>query len=211
VSIEPINIIGRGGHAQVVADAVLSVNKATLCVFDSDPKRYSSPFLGQYHVAMYAPEDLADKKCHVAIGSHEIREKLTVELSTFGALLVTVEHPESSVSRFAEISSGCFIAARAIVGPGAKLGAGTIINHAAVIDHDCATGIYCHIAPGVVLGGGVTVGDKCLIGAGAIVLPGISIGADVTIGAGAVVTKDVPPNSTWAGIPAKAMEFVHNG
>lgn len=43
------------------------------------------------------------------------------------------------------------------------------------------------------------------IGANATILPGITIGENAMIGAGAVVTKNVPPNETWIGNPAKAM------
>jgi acetyltransferase-like isoleucine patch superfamily enzyme len=41
------------------------------------------------------------------------------------------------------------------------------------------------------------------IGAGAVILPGIVIGAGAMVGAGAVVTKNVPPNSTVVGNPAR--------
>jgi acetyltransferase-like isoleucine patch superfamily enzyme len=41
------------------------------------------------------------------------------------------------------------------------------------------------------------------IGSGATLLGGITIGENAIVGAGSVVTKDVPPNSTVAGNPAK--------
>lgn len=41
------------------------------------------------------------------------------------------------------------------------------------------------------------------IGANATILPGIIIGENAMIGAGSVVTKDVPPNTTVIGNPAK--------
>lgn len=41
------------------------------------------------------------------------------------------------------------------------------------------------------------------IGSGATLLGGITIAENATIGAGSVVTKDVPPNSTVAGNPAR--------
>lgn len=44
------------------------------------------------------------------------------------------------------------------------------------------------------------------IGAGAIILPGITIGEYSVVAAGAVVTKDVPPYTLVAGVPAKAMK-----
>lgn len=43
------------------------------------------------------------------------------------------------------------------------------------------------------------------IGHGAILLPGVRIGIGAVIGAGAVVTKDVPPFTIVAGVPAKVL------
>jgi acetyltransferase-like isoleucine patch superfamily enzyme len=53
---------------------------------------------------------------------------------------------------------------------------------------------------------GVTiVEDEARIGAGAVILPGIRIGSGALVGAGAVVTKDVKPNTTVVGNPAKEL------
>lgn len=41
------------------------------------------------------------------------------------------------------------------------------------------------------------------LGAGALILPGVTIGHHAVVGAGAVVTKNVPPHTTVAGVPAK--------
>ena len=41
------------------------------------------------------------------------------------------------------------------------------------------------------------------LGSGVIVLGGIRIGARALVGAGAVVTRDVPPDSIVAGVPAR--------
>jgi UDP-2-acetamido-3-amino-2,3-dideoxy-glucuronate N-acetyltransferase len=41
------------------------------------------------------------------------------------------------------------------------------------------------------------------LGSGVIVLGGVRIGARALVGAGAVVTKDVPPGSIVAGVPAR--------
>jgi acetyltransferase-like isoleucine patch superfamily enzyme len=48
----------------------------------------------------------------------------------------------------------------------------------------------------------VTIGHDVWIGAHAKILPGLSIGDGAIIGLGAVVTKDVPPFTVVAGVPA---------
>jgi len=54
----------------------------------------------------------------------------------------------------------------------------------------------------------VTIGDDIWIGANAVILPGVTIGNHSVIAAGAVVTKDVPPHSVAAGVPAKIIKTI---
>lgn len=49
----------------------------------------------------------------------------------------------------------------------------------------------------------ITIGDRAWIGTGAIILPGIKIGESSVVAAGSVVTKDVPPKTLVAGVPAE--------
>ena len=54
----------------------------------------------------------------------------------------------------------------------------------------------------------VTIGDDIWIGANAVILPGVTIGNHSVVAAGAVVTKDVPPRSLLAGVPAKEIKQI---
>ena len=54
--------------------------------------------------------------------------------------------------------------------------------------------------------GEIVVGERAMIGAGAIVLPGVEIGAGAQVGANSVVTRDVPPETTVAGVPAEPVD-----
>lgn len=54
----------------------------------------------------------------------------------------------------------------------------------------------------------VVIEDDIWIGANAVILPGVSIGRHSVVAAGSVVTKDVPPHSLVAGIPAKIIRQI---
>jgi galactoside O-acetyltransferase len=49
----------------------------------------------------------------------------------------------------------------------------------------------------------VIIGSDVLISTNAIILPGVTIGDGVVVAAGAVVTRDVPPFTIVAGVPAR--------
>lgn len=82
-----------------------------------------------------------------------------------------------------------------------------------VIGHDSKIGRNTKILHNVTIGGksGVranpVIGENVLIGAGACVLGAVNIGDNSQIGANAVVVKDVKPNTTVVGIPAKEIKL----
>lgn len=53
--------------------------------------------------------------------------------------------------------------------------------------------------------GCIEIMDNVFIGLGAIIMPNVRINENVIIAAGSVVTKDVPPNSVVAGVPARVI------
>ncbi len=54
----------------------------------------------------------------------------------------------------------------------------------------------------------VVIEDDVWIGANAVILPGVRVGTHSVVAAGAVVTKEVPPHSIVAGIPAKIIKKI---
>lgn len=56
----------------------------------------------------------------------------------------------------------------------------------------------------------VTIKNDVWIGARAVILPGVTIGDCSVVAAGAVVTKDVPPYTLVAGVPAKVVKRFEN-
>ncbi len=51
--------------------------------------------------------------------------------------------------------------------------------------------------------GPITIRNNSFIGVNSIIMPNVTIGPNSIVGAGSVVTKDVPPNTVYAGNPAK--------
>lgn len=49
----------------------------------------------------------------------------------------------------------------------------------------------------------VMIGEGAWVGARAVIFPGVTVGAGSIIAAGAIVTRDVPPNTLVAGVPAR--------
>jgi sugar O-acyltransferase (sialic acid O-acetyltransferase NeuD family) len=137
---------------------------------------------------------------HVAIGSAAAAR---ARPSRPGCRLATIVHPQASVSPHAHLGEGSFVAARAVVAPGARLGACVIVNHGAVVDHDVQVGAFSHIAPLAALGGNARIGQRVLVGAGANVLPGVELGDDLVVGAGSVVREHLEPAGVYAGVPAR--------
>jgi acetyltransferase-like isoleucine patch superfamily enzyme len=52
------------------------------------------------------------------------------------------------------------------------------------------------------------MGKNVWVGSNATILQGVTIGDGAVIGANALVTKDVPPKTVAAGIPAKIVKSI---
>ncbi len=203
-------IFGGGGHARVVIECLrLSGNAEPVAIVDVDAQRWGTllddvPIRGgDDRLAELQSEGVHHFLVGVGSGS---RARLFALGREKGFQPVSAVHPRAVVSSRAFIGAGAQIFATAVINPGAQLGENVIVNTGGIVEHDGVIGNHVHVSIGALLAGGVTVEDGAFIGAGSTIRQGLRIGAGAIVGAGAVVVKDVAPNATVVGVPARPIK-----
>jgi sugar O-acyltransferase (sialic acid O-acetyltransferase NeuD family) len=215
-SLKLLMLIGCGGHAKVLLDALDMQQLSVDALIIQESQRQSAAVLARlFNVGKILTDEellaggrttetlLINGVGSIRDASH--RRRLFQTYIASGFAFEAVVHPSAIVSKHAYLGSGAQVMAGAILQAGTRIGANAIINTGAVIDHDCIVGDHTHVAPGAVVSGGVRVGSACHIGTGAHVIQGVSIGDGGVIGAGAVVIRDVGDNQTVVGVPARVI------
>ena len=203
----PVIVIGGGGHARVLVEALLRQGRNVTGF--TDPQPAAPEISGVRHLgddevlAAYAPHSVRLVNGVGSVGGGARRQRLYEKYSAAGFIFDAVIHPSAIVASGVEIAPGAQIMAGVVLQPGVRIGVDSIVNTRASVDHDCDVGRHVHIAPGATLSGGIRIGEGAFVGAGAVIIQGLNIGEWSTIGAGAVVLRDIPPGMTVAGTPAR--------
>lgn len=205
----PVIVLGAGGHAKVLIEALLRSSRVIAGIVDANPQLVGGDLLG---VPVLGADDVVEgfRPAEVqlvnglgSVGAVNRRQLLFEKFKPMGYTFATVIHPCAVIASDVTLGEGAQVMAGAVIQPGCRIGIDTIINTRASVDHDCAIGDHVHISPGATLSGAVTVGARCHIGTGATVIQGISIGADCLVAAGAVVVRHVADGTKVRGVPAR--------
>jgi sugar O-acyltransferase (sialic acid O-acetyltransferase NeuD family) len=146
----------------------------------------------------------------VAIADPLARQRIAHQLQERGLTPASVIHPRAVISPGAVLGPGCVVLANSFISTGTTLGAHVQVNYNATIGHDAVLGDFVTVLPGGCVAGAVTLQARVTVGSNACVLQGLTIGAAATVGAGAVVTKDQPPGTVVAGVPARPLSPTGN-
>jgi sugar O-acyltransferase (sialic acid O-acetyltransferase NeuD family) len=210
---EPLVLLGGGGLAREVADAVRTGNgrrwRLTGILDDAPAMAGASvagvPVLGRIDTAAGLP---ADVRFLATVGSSAdpARRRRVVERSGLDARRwATVVHPSAQLAGSTVLGPGCTVLALCVTTADVRIGAHVVLMPGCILTHDDVVGDGATFASGVRLSGAVTVGADAYLGTGALIREGLSVGAGAVIGMGAVVTRDVPDGEVWAGVPARRL------
>jgi sugar O-acyltransferase (sialic acid O-acetyltransferase NeuD family) len=141
-----------------------------------------------------------------ALGKPSIKREYSQALIAQGANFIILR-PDLTEGERVELGLGGIYERKVSLGPDVKVGFMVTILSTTIVGYDVQIGDYCQIGSFVFIGGGVRIGSDVVIHPHATILPGISIGDGAVIGAGSVVIRDVEPNITVMGNPAKPFSF----
>jgi UDP-perosamine 4-acetyltransferase len=205
----PVIILGAGGHAKVLIEALKASSAQIIGVVDTNLALagtivHGVPVLGDdKEVFKYSCNALHLVNGVGSVGAPHRRKRLFEEFKAKGYFFATVVHTSAIIASQVKIGEGSQIMAGAVIQPGCIIGLNAIVNTNASIDHDCQIDDHAHVAPGATLSGNVLVGRSSHVGVGATISQGVNIGKDSIVGAGSVVLKNVPAGEKVYGVPAK--------
>lgn len=211
-------IIGSGGLGRETAWTAERINAVNpewnILGFIDDNIQVQGHIIDGYRVigTTACVKDHPDAYYVCAIGSARIRRLVVEKIKNIADVKFAVLIDPASVfgKERVDIGEGCIVCANTYITLDIKIGSHVYIGANSTVGHDARINDYVTLYPGVNLSGSTHVGSGCELGTGSRVIQGLSVGNGTIVGAGAVVVRNLPPDCTAVGVPAKPIKM-HKG
>ena len=207
----PVVLVGGGGHASDVLQAIEAANAVAplwrvvgiLADAEVDMRRFAGR--GVEHIGAVADVATVDACYVLAIGWPWTRRKVAAEIGDRGRPAPPIVHPGAEVGAGVALGDGTVVLFGAHLSPMVRLGGHGLVSYGATVGHDTVFGDFASVMPGANVSGDVVAGNDVLIGTGATVREGVRLGDRVRVGASAAVVGDVGDGLTVVGVPARPL------
>ena len=198
-------VIGAGGHSRSCIDTIEQEGKYKIGGLVGLSQEVGSSQFGYEVLATDSELDELAKQfqfAFVALGqihSPEPRIRLYEKLIAAGFVLPPIIAPSAYVSPHAKVGAGTIVMHGAILNAGVVVGNNCIINTRALLEHDSQVSDHCHISTGAILNGDTSVGIGSFIGSAAVIKEGVSVGAGSLVGMGIALRHNLGDACQYLG------------
>lgn len=198
-------LIGAGGHAHACIEAIESQGHYQVAGLIGQPHEVHERHLGYAVIASDDDLPALAKEYQYALiaighmGTAALRTRLYQQALALQYELPTVLASTARISPHAKIGAGTIVMHGAIVNAGARIGNNCIINSRALVEHDVRMDDHCHLATGAILNGNVHMQEGGFVGSASVIKEGLQLGKDCLIGMGLAVRHHQPDQARFVG------------
>ena len=200
-----IVVVGAGGHGSEVLSTIRALEHEGdfeyRGVLDDAPG--GARDMGEVLGPVDARNVPAGCDVILAVGDPAVRVELVDRLGP-EVSYANVISPRASLDPGAQLGSGIFMAPFSYAGPGCRIGDHVTLNIYASAGHDSTLGDQAVLSPNATLNGHASLGAGVFLGSRTLLAVGVTVGEWSKVSAGTVVTRDAPPGSLVAGMPARS-------
>jgi sugar O-acyltransferase (sialic acid O-acetyltransferase NeuD family) len=209
--MQDLIIIGAGGTAQQIAEAVEDINAHgpiwnVIGMLDDDPAKAGSTI---DKLRVLGPVGSAKEyDAHFIIGAANARDpgrrrSMLAKTGLPPERFATILHPSAYISRRATVGVGTAILQHVVITQNTVVGDHVIILQSVSIGHDVKISDFVTISPNATVTGLSQLCAGVYIGAHSAINNGRIVNENAVVGLGSVVVKDVPAGMVVVGNPAR--------